>query len=176
MRDLDDAKDPNFADTDYQLAAYAAALRVLTAKKIEEIDVGYELSKIRKKGEKSPVEDLIERAVKIACDHLVPKGIDTHLWKSLTALERLYIKGLELESHGEYRTGVYQELARGFGVEEYKPLLASAKANQTRLKTATEFGRKEMGDNGFGATWFATRYSLRSRPRKRKVHVTASHG
>ncbi|MCX7408761.1 MAG: hypothetical protein NTZ32_11835 [Planctomycetales bacterium] len=152
MRDLDDAKDPNFGDTDYQLAAYAAALRVLTAKKIEEIDIAYELTRVRTKGEKSPVEELIERAVKIACDHLVPKGIDTHLWKSLTPMERLYLKGLELESHGEHRTGVYQELARGFGVDEYKPLLASTKANETRLKTATEFGRKEMGDVGFGAS------------------------
>jgi hypothetical protein len=119
LRDLDDAKDPNFADTDYQLAAYAAALRVLTAKKIEEIDVAYELMRTRRKGEKSPVEDLIERAVRIACDHLVPKGIDRHLWKSLSPLERLYLKGIELESHREYRTGVYQELARGFGVDEY---------------------------------------------------------
>lgn len=152
MHDLDDAKDPNFTDTDYQLAAYAAALRVLTAKKIEEIDVSYELTRTRKKGEKSPVEELIERAVTIACDHLVPKGIDTHLWKSLTAMERLYLKGLELESHGEHRTGVYQELARGFGVEEYTPLLASTKANETRLKTATEFGRKEMNDDTFGAS------------------------
>lgn len=161
IRDLDDAKEPNFADTDYQLAAYAAALRVLTSKKIEEIDIAYELTRTRAKGEKSPVEELIQRAVRIACDHLVPKGIDTHLWKSLTALERLYLKGLELESHGEHRTGVYQELARGFGVEEYKPILASSKANETRLKTASEFGRREMGDGGFGAsllrhTLFAT--------------------
>lgn len=152
MRDLDDAKDPNFSDTDYQLAAYAAALRVLTEKKIEDINVAYELTRIRKKGEKSPVEELIERAVKIACDHLIPIGIDPHLWKSLMPLERLYLKGLELESHGEHRTGVYQELARGFGVEEYKPLLASSKANETRLKTASEFARKEMGDAGFGAS------------------------
>lgn len=152
MRDLDDAKDPNFTDTDYQLAAYAAALRVLTAKKIQEIDVAYELTRTRKKGEKSPVEELIERAVTIACDHLVPKGIDTHLWKSLTSMERLYLKGLELESHGEHRTGVYMELARGFGVEEYTPLLANTKANQTRLKTATEFGRKDMGNDVFGAS------------------------
>ena len=152
MRDLDNAKDPNFGDTDYQLAAYAAALRVLTARKIEEIDVAYELTKTRTKGEKSPVEELIGRAVKIACDHLVPRGIEAHLWKSLTAPERFYLKGLELESHGEHRVGVYQELARGFGVEEYKPLLASIKANQTRLKTAGEFGNKEMGDTGFGPT------------------------
>ncbi len=152
MRDLDDAKDPNFMDTDYQLAAYAAALRVLTAKKIEEIDVAHELTRTRNKGEKSPVEELIERAVKIACDHLVPKGIETHVWKSLTALERLYLKGLELESHGEHRTGVCQELARGFGVEEYRPLLATTKANETRLKTASEFGGREMSNDGFGAS------------------------
>jgi len=37
-------------------------------------------------------------------------------------------------------------------VEEYRPLLANTKANQTRLKTATEFGRKEMNDRGFGAS------------------------
>ena len=73
MHDLDDARDPNFTDTDYQLAAYAAALRVLTGKKIEEIDVSYELTRTRSRSEKSPVEELIERAVKIACDHLVTK-------------------------------------------------------------------------------------------------------
>ena len=152
MRDLDDAKDPNFSDTDYQLAAYAAALRVLTGKKIEEIDVAYEVTRVRSKNEKSPVEEIIEQAVKIACDHLVPRGIETHLWKTLTAMERLYLKGLELESHGERRVGVYQELARGFGVDEYKPILANTKANETRLKTAGEFGRKELGSNGFGAS------------------------
>jgi adenine-specific DNA methylase len=152
MRDLDDAKDPNFSDTDYQLAAYAAALRVLTSRKIEEIDVAYELTRTRAKGEKSPVEELIQRAVKIACDHLVPRGIEPHLWKTLTAMERFYVKGLELETHGEHRVGVYQELARGFGVEEYKPLLASTKANETRLKTASEFGRKELGERGFAAS------------------------
>ena len=152
MRDLDEAKDPSFGDTDYQLAAYAAALRVLTSRKIEEIDVAYELTRVRAKGERSPVEELIQRAVKIACDHLVPRGVDTHLWKSLSAPERFYLKGLELESHGEHRIGVYQELARGFGVEEYKPLLAGTKANEARLRNAGEFGNKEMGETGFGPT------------------------
>ena len=152
MKDLDDSRDPNFSDTDYQLAAYAAALRVLTSKTIEDIDVAYELSRTRTRGEKSKVEEIIDKAVKIACDHLVPAGIEPHLWKSLSALERLYLKGLEIEGHGEHRSGVYQELARGFGVDEYKFMLASTKANETRLKTASEFGRREMGDTGFGAS------------------------
>jgi len=37
-------------------------------------------------------------------------------------------------------------------VDEYTVLLANTRANETRLKTATEFGRKEMGNDGFGAT------------------------
>lgn len=151
MRDLDDSTDPNFGDTDYQLAAYAAALRVLTSRPIADIDVAHELTKVRAKGEQSPVELLIENAVRIACDHLVPRGIETHLWKGLAATERLYLKGLEMESHGERRSGVYQELARGFGIDDYRLLLASDKANQTRLKTASEFGRKDLGVAGFGS-------------------------
>jgi len=152
MLEMDDLNDPNFADTDYQLAAYAAALRVLTSKKIEEIDVAYELTRVRASNEVSPVEEVIRNAVVIACDHLVPRGIDKYLWKSLSAFERFYLKGLEMESHAECRIGVYQELARGFGIQEYKSLLADTKANQSRLKSASEFGRKELSGEGFSGT------------------------
>ena len=53
-----------------------------------------------------------------------------------------------MESHGEYRSGVYQELARGFGATEYDTLLESGKANETRLKSASEFGKKMLGSYG----------------------------
>lgn len=153
MLALEDKEDPNFGDTDYQLAAYAAALRVLTQyKNIEDIDITYELSKPRQKGQASPIEQIIAEAVKVACDYLVPQGFNSYTWKSLTPDERFYLKGLDIESHGEYRSGAYQELARGFGVKEYKSLLSSGKANQTRLKTATEFGSRQLADIGFGAT------------------------
>lgn len=147
---LDDDSEPNFGDADYQLAAYAAALRVLTAQPIEEIDPEREILRERKPGEVSAVEQLIRRAVKIACDHLIPKGLNSDLWKSLGPMERFYLKGLEVESHGEYRSGVYQELARGFGATDYTSLLHSGKANQTRLKSASEFGKKMLGT--FGAS------------------------
>jgi hypothetical protein len=153
MRALEDQEDPNFGDTDYQLAAYAAVLRVLTQyKQIEDIDIAYELSKLRRRGEISPIEQIIAAAVKVACDHLVPLGFDPFVWKTLTPEERFYLKGLDLERHGEYRAGAYQELARGFGVKDYKSLLAGSKANQTRLKTASEFGSRVLGDEGFGAS------------------------
>lgn len=168
MSQLEDEEDPNFGDADQQLAAYAAALRVLTKyKKIEDIDIEKELTRSKKEAGKSKIEELIENAVKIACDYLIPKGFNSNVWKMLFADERFYIKGLEVESHGEYRAGVYQELARGFGVREYKPLLASGKANQTRLKTPSEFETKLLRDSGFGATLvrqvlFAVREVIRS--------------
>ncbi len=154
MLALEDKEEPNFGDTDYQLAAYAAALRVLTKyKTIEDVDVQRELSRMRQKKEKKPIEAVIENAVKIACDYLVPTGIQTHIWKQLSPEERFYLKGLEIESHGEYRNGAYQELARGFGIREYKNMQANGKANQTRLKTATEFKNKNLnGNEGFGSS------------------------
>ena len=153
MLALENKEDPNFGDTDYQLAAYAAALRVITKyKAIEEIDVYKDLLKVRRKGEKNPLEEVIENAVKIACDYLVPDGIEKPTWKQLNPEERFYLKGLELENHGEYRNGAYQDLARGFGIKEYTSLLANRKANQTRLKTASEFKNKNLGKDSFGCS------------------------
>ena len=153
MLALDDQEAPNFSDADYQLAAYAAALRVLTQYQgIEDIDVAYELSRERKRGEASPIERIIEEAVKTASDFLVPAGIDCPLWKRLSPEESFYLKCLEVESHGDYRSGVYQEFARGFGVRDYTFMLQSGKANQTRLKTATEFKRRDWGTEGFGSS------------------------
>lgn len=152
MLELDDDSTPNFADADYQLAAYAAALRVLTEKPIEEIDPAREITRIRPSDEIGPVEQLILNAVKIACDHLVPQGIQRGIWKALTPMERFYLKGLDVEMHGEYRSGVYQELARGFGATDYNDLLQSDRANKTRLKTANEFGRRMLSGEGFATS------------------------
>lgn len=154
MQALDaDEDEPSFGDTDLQLAAYAAALRVLTQySNVEEWDIEKELSRPRNNGQGSPIEEVIDKAVKIACDHLIPQQFDSFLWKTLTPHERLYLKGLELESNGEFRTGAYQELARGFGVREYKHLFADGSANKTRFMNATEFGSRLLGDDGFGSS------------------------
>ncbi|MCC6778204.1 MAG: DUF1156 domain-containing protein, partial [Hyphomicrobiales bacterium] len=151
---LDPKDDRNFGDADYQLAAYAAALRVLTGySSIGEIDVERELRRTRKKGETSPLANLIEQAVRIASDVLVPEGFDRATWRSLGPEERLYLKGIEVEAAGEARQGVYQELARGYGATDYQGLLASKAANATRLKTPSEFGTRDMKSGaGFGST------------------------
>ena len=79
-----------------------------------------------------------------------PTGLPDHLWRRLSPEEKLYLKGLEIESHGDFRTGVYQEFARGFGVRNYQFMLQTGKANETRLKTASEFKRQESGETAFG--------------------------
>lgn len=159
MLALDKREDPNFSDSDYQLAAYAAALRVLTQfKRIEEIDVERELTRQRSNVDRSPIETVIENAVKIASNFLIPRNlhddesIRRDLWRNLSAEEKFYLKGLDIESHGDLRQGVYQEFARGFGLREYTNLLESSRANETRLKTATEFKRRELGAPGFGSS------------------------
>lgn len=148
MRQLDDKEDPNFSDPDYLLAAYAASLKVLTSyKNIEDIDVKYELSKARNTSEVSPIENIINQAVKIAYDYLIPSEFDSFIWKSLIPEERLYLKGIELEKQNLYQLSAYQELARGFGVGEYTTMLASTKANTARLKTPKEFAMKNLNDS-----------------------------
>jgi len=153
MLDLDDKDDPNFGDADYQLAAYAAALRAVTAySAIEDIDVERELRRVRKAGESSPLTDMIQSAVRIASDFLVPDGLDKTIWKRLSPEERFYLKGIEVEAHGEYRDGVYQEFARGFGIRDYRGLLGSGAANQTRLKTPDELKGRDLSGEGFAGS------------------------
>ena len=153
MLQLDDREDPNFSDADYQLAAYAAALRVLTKyRSIEDIDIRRQLARERSAGQANPIEAIIEDAVRTASNFLVPTGLPQYLWRRLGPEEKLYLKGLEVESHGDYRSGVYQEFARGFGVRDYRFMLRTGKANETRLKTASEFQRSDLSGSPFSAS------------------------
>lgn len=153
MQALDEGGEPNFNDADYQLAAYAAALKVLTQYgNLDGKDVEHEVFAVRGKGEKSDFQTVIERALGIACDTLIPRGLD-NAWRDLSLVERYYLRSLDIESRGERRKGMYEELARGFGVLDIKPLLKSDKANGTRVATpsglaATVLVAAHAGDTG----------------------------
>jgi putative DNA methylase len=145
MQALDEGGEPNFNDADYQLAAYAAALKVLTQYgNLDGKDVEHEVFAVRSKGEKSDFQTVIERALGIACDTLIPQGLD-NAWRDLSLVERYYLRSLDIESRGERRKGMYEELARGFGVQDIKPLLKSDKANGTRVATPTGLAASVLG-------------------------------
>ncbi len=149
MQALDDTHEgvgePNFNDADYQLAAYAAALKVLTQYgNLDGKDVEHEVFAVRARGEKSDFQTVIERALGIACDTLIPQGLDA-LWRDLSLVERYYLRSLDIESRGERRKGMYEELARGFGVTDIRPLLKSDVANGTRMATPTGLAASVLG-------------------------------
>ncbi len=145
MQILDEGGEPNFNDADYQLAAYAAALRVLTQYgNLDGKDVEHEVFAVRGKKEKSDFQIVIERALGIACDTLVPNGLENS-WRDLSLVERYYLRALDIESRGERRKGMYEELARGFGVTEIKPLLKSDKANGARMFTPSGLATSQLG-------------------------------
>jgi putative DNA methylase len=155
MQALDEGGEPNFNDADYQLAAYAAALKVLTQYgNLDGKDVEHEVFAVRGKNEKSDFQTVIERALGIACDTLVPRGLDNG-WRELSLVERYYLRALDIESRGERRKGMYEELARGFGVTDIKPLLKSDKANGARMFTpsglAAKPARPDSGRGGLEA-------------------------
>lgn len=144
MQALDEGGEPNFNDADYSLAAYAAALKVLTQyASLEDRDVEHEVFAVRGKKEKSDFQSVIERAIGIACDTLVPNGLE-ELWSDRSLVERYYLRALDIESRGERRKGMYEELARGFGVNDLRPLLKSDKANGTRMHTASGMGKRNL--------------------------------
>ena len=154
MRVLDDKEEPNFTDADFLLASYASALKVITTyKEIDEIDLHYWLNKDRDSSdEEIPVENLLGKAVRIAYDYLIPEGFDKLIWQDLKEEERFFIRALELEMNGEDRNSAYQELARGFGVTDYKEMFADLRANKVKLKTPIDYKMRFLDTEGFGST------------------------
>lgn len=136
-----------FEDADIQMAGYAAALRVLTKYAIiDGRDMTTEAIRPRVKGETTTVDDLIAFAVDTANQCLVPEGIAKSKWDKLSGGERFYLKMIDLEARGAKTLDNYQNFAKAFKVRDFKPFMASQRANEGRLKSAVDFGRAEMNE------------------------------
>jgi len=148
MQVLDEVGEPNFNDADFQLAAYAAALKVLTYYgTLDGRNVEDEVFAARGKNVRTDFQRVIERAISIACDTLIPRGLDAS-WRDLSLVERYYLRSLDIESRGEHRQGMYEELARGFGVTDIRPLLENDKANGARMVTPSGLGERLLATPG----------------------------
>ncbi|MHC2585450.1 hypothetical protein [Bradyrhizobium diazoefficiens] len=141
-----------FNDADLQMAGYAAALRVLTKYvKIDGKDMTVEALRPRGKSERTNVDEIIEFAVQVANEHLVPDGMNEQTWRRLTGPERFYLKMLDIETTGAKKVDNYQNFAKAFRVADYAALMSSVSANGAALKSAAEFGKRQMGDE-FGTS------------------------
>lgn len=143
-----------FEDADLQMAGYAAALRVLTGyTKIDGRDMTVEALRTRRKGEVGFVDRMIDFAVGVANEHMVPDGLQARLWQTLRGPERFYLKMVGLEAEGITKLDNYQNFSRAFRVADYNPLMASVRPNAARLRGAEDFGNRtgfDIPDFGSG--------------------------
>lgn len=142
-----------YTDGDLQLAAYAAALRVITGyATIDRKEVGADVYRKLAKGEKTVIRELIEYAASVANNKLVPEGFPSPMWRDLDATSRFYIRMLDVESAGVTKFADFQDFARTFSVAEYADLMDSTKANAASLAGAGALKAKILGGKGFGST------------------------
>lgn len=152
-----------YTDADLQMAGYAAALKVLTAySKIDGKDMVLESAAPRQQDKKTFVDQMIDFAVQTAVQFLVPVGFDKSEWQRLSAVERFYLKMIEMEHQGANTLDNYQNFAKAFGIRSFDELLSdSSKANATRLKLGIEFkgammsGATEIADTPLRALLYA---------------------
>ncbi|MEY3879911.1 MAG: hypothetical protein RIQ94_706 [Pseudomonadota bacterium] len=144
-----------YTDADLQMAGYAAALKVLTAYSvIDGKNMVIEAEAPRQKGIKTFVDELIDFAVLTAVQFLVPVGFEKGEWQKLAAVERFYLKMIDMEYQGSKSLDNYMNFAKAFQVHHFDQLMSDAsKANLARLKLSTEFKSSLMsGDAEIAST------------------------
>ncbi|WP_244032343.1 anti-phage-associated DUF1156 domain-containing protein [Methylobacterium sp. E-016] len=150
-----------FEDADLQMAGYAAALRILTRyTKIDGVDMTKEALRPRVRGERGLVPDIIDFAVQVANEHMVPEGMNAKVWEHLTGVERFYFKMMDVETTGAKKLDNYQNFAKAFRVSDYDVLMASMIPNEARLRRAKDFKKggfeiREFGPSSTRAVLFA---------------------
>ena len=143
-----------YTDTDYLLAAQAAAVEVITGfSSIEGIDLEEELRKPNSQRQNSVLKQFMATAKQTASDYLVPSMLDrvlkdnnynqdsTVFWRGLTQEEKFLFNSLEMETLGVSKIGVFQDLGRSYGLADYESLILTAKANECRTRLPEELSR-----------------------------------
>ncbi|MCP1773662.1 anti-phage-associated DUF1156 domain-containing protein [Bradyrhizobium japonicum] len=142
-----------YTDGDLQLAAYAAALRVITAyETIDRQDVGSDVFRKLAKGEKTVIRDLIEYAASVANNMLVPEGFPVSLWRDLDSSSRFYVRMLDMEHKGATKFADFENFAKTFALPTYQQLMGATQANKASLAGAIRLEGKMMEPGGFGET------------------------
>ncbi len=144
-----------YTDTDYLLAAQAAAAEVVTGyASIDGVDLDAELRTPNNQRGRSALRTLMENAKRTATDFLLPPAMDRAIkkvgggdayqfWRQFCAEEKFLLKGLEGEAQGVFKLGAFQDLGRAYGLVDYESLLGPTRANDTRTSLPEELPRPE---------------------------------
>jgi putative DNA methylase len=142
-----------YTDGDLTLAAYAAALQVVTAySSIDRQPLDRDLYRKLAKGETIMLRDFIDYAAQVANALLVPEGFPRDMWCDLGAPERFYVRMLDMEAKGSAKVADFQNFAKSFAYGDYATLMASTTANAASLAGAADLKGRMLEGEGFART------------------------
>jgi len=142
-----------YTDGDLTLAAYAAALQVVTSySTIDRQPLDRDLYRKLAKGERTMIRDLVEYAAQVANGMLVPTDFPRDMWRDLGAPERFYVRMLDMEAKGSAKVADFQNFAKSFAFGDYTSVMASTTANAAALAGAADLKGSKLGGEGFFAT------------------------
>jgi putative DNA methylase len=142
-----------YTDGDLTLAAYAAALQVVTSySTIDRQPLDRDLYRKLDKGERTTIRDLVEYAAQVANGLLVPIGFPRDAWRDLGPAERFYVRMLDMEAKGATKVADFQNFAKSFAYGDYAALMASTAANAASLAGAADLKGRMIDGEGFATT------------------------
>lgn len=142
-----------YTDGDLTLAAYAAALQVVTAySTIDRQPLDRDLYRKLAKGETTMLRELIGYAESVANNLLVPEGFPREMWRDLKTPERFYIRMLDMEAKGSTKVADFQNFAKSFAFGGYAELMASTAANAASLAGAAALKGRMLEGEGFAGS------------------------
>jgi putative DNA methylase len=142
-----------YTDGDLTLAAYAAALQVVTAySSIDRQPLDRDLYRKLAKNETTVLRDLVDYAAQVANAKLVPEGYPKDMWRDLGSPERFYVRMLDMEAKGSAKVADFQNFAKSFAFGGYAELMASTTANAAALAGAADLKGRALSGEGFWGT------------------------
>ena len=159
-----------YTDGDLTLAAYAAALQVVTSySSIDRQPLDRDLYRKLDKGERTMIRDLVDYAAQVANGLLVPTGFPREAWRDLGPAERFYVRMLDMEAKGATKVADFQNFAKSFAYGDYTSVMASSTANAASLAGAADLKGKMLDGEGFAKPSCGKCSSPCGRPWKRAI-------
>jgi len=142
-----------YTDGDLTLAAYAAALQIVTAySTIDRQPLDRDLYRKLAKNERTVMRDLVDYAAQVANGLLVPEGFPRDMWRDLSPSERFYVRMLDMEAKGATKVADFQNFAKSFAFSDYASLMGSMTANAASLAGAADLKGRMLDGDGFAKT------------------------
>lgn len=142
-----------YTDGDLTLAAYAAALRVVTSySTIDRQPLDRDLYRKLAKNDRTMIRDLVDYAAQVANGLLVPTDFPRDMWRDLVPSERFYVRMLDMEAKGATKVADFQNFAKSFAFADYASLMSSTTANAASLAGAAAFKGRMLDGDGFAKT------------------------